>query len=78
MHGNSHMLPSKSRSFMERQNVKVFITAYARDNVLPLPGRLSNYKQRRVFFCHPDQGLNDILVKYEEATTFDGMRSISL
>jgi len=45
------MLPSKSLSFEERENVKDFISAYARDNVLPLPGRLPNYKQGRVFFC---------------------------
>jgi len=35
VHGNLHMLPSKSLSFEERENVKDFISAYARDNVLP-------------------------------------------
>jgi len=78
VHGNSNKLPSNSLSFEEKENIKNFISAYARDNALPLPGRLPNFKQGCVLLLPSDQGVYDIHLKYEEAAKLSGMRSISL
>lgn len=44
-HGNHKRLPHNTLSFEETKNIKRFLTAYAEDNAILLPGRIPGYKR---------------------------------
>ncbi|XP_062610795.1 uncharacterized protein LOC134272593 [Saccostrea cucullata] len=64
-HGNSGKAPHNSLSVTDRDRIKTFITKYASDHALPLPGRLPNYKSEKVLLLPSDTTTADIHAKYE-------------
>jgi hypothetical protein len=50
--------------YTERERIKVFLCQYARDNALPLPGRLLFHRDARVLLLPSDKTKEDIFKIY--------------
>ncbi|XP_053373982.1 uncharacterized protein LOC128546730 [Mercenaria mercenaria] len=78
IHGRKGVQPSHSLTFEDRERIKTFICRYARDNGLPLPGRLPNFKESHVLILPSDNTVSDIHQKYEKLATQLQYRTVSL
>lgn len=77
-HGNSGKQQKHALTFMDSEHIKTFLCQYARDNALPLPGRLPNYKNSQVLLLPSDKSCADIHELYEKLAVELSYRSVSL
>ena len=77
-HGNSGKAPHNSLTVKDRERIKTFLTKYASDHALPLPGRLPNYKSEKVLLLPSDTTTADIYVFYERLAVEMGFRNVHL
>jgi len=78
VHGNTNRQPIHSLTFNDRQNVLEFITRYASENVIVLPGRLPYVKNAQDLLLPSDKRQADIHEIYEQSAALSQLRSISL
>ncbi|XP_062591875.1 uncharacterized protein LOC134253368 [Saccostrea cucullata] len=77
-HGNCGKAPHNSLTVTDRDHIKTFLTKYASDHALPLPGRLPNYKSEKVLLLPSDTTAADIHAKYEILAEEMNFRKIHL
>lgn len=78
VHGRTGKSPKHALSLTDRERIKTFLCKYARDNALPLPGRLPNYKNSNVLLLPSDKTTQDIHKVYESVASEMTFRSVSL
>ena len=78
VHGRVGKAPAHSLTFSDRERVKTFLCQYARDNALPLPGRLPNYRDSKVLLLPSDSCKEDIFKSYAGMADEMHYRTISL
>lgn len=54
-HASTGKLPKHALTLQDSERIKTFLIKYATDNALPLPGRLSNYKNHQVVLLPSDK-----------------------
>ncbi|XP_069108896.1 LOW QUALITY PROTEIN: uncharacterized protein [Argopecten irradians] len=77
-HGNSGKAPHNALSVQDRQNIKTFLSKFARDNALPIPGRLPNYRSEKVLLLPSDTTAMDIFEKFDSLAGKMNYRRVSL
>ena len=78
IHGNKNKLPHNALHYSDREQIKLFITRYANENAMPLPGRMPNHRQSKVLLLPTDKRQSDIHLSYLEVANNMGLRNISL
>ncbi|XP_062612907.1 uncharacterized protein LOC134274662 isoform X2 [Saccostrea cucullata] len=78
VHGRVGKAPSHSLTYTDRERIKVFLCQYARDNALPLPGRLPNFRDARVLLLPSDKTKEDIFKIYVKVAEELHHKTISL
>jgi hypothetical protein len=78
VHGRVGQAPAHSLTFEDRTRIKTFLCKYAKDNALPLPGRLPNYKNFQVLLLPSDKTKENIFDMYEEVAVSMGYRHVGL
>ena len=78
VHGNKNRQPIHSLTFKDIQNVLEFLTRYASENAIVLPGRLPYVKNAQVLLLPSDKRQADIHEIYEQSAALSQLRSISL
>lgn len=77
-HGNAGKAPHNSLTVTDRERIKTFLTKYASDHALPLPGRLPNYKSEKVLLLPSDTTSADVHSIYEQLAEEMNFRSVHL
>ena len=75
-HWNKGRLPSNTTSFEATEQVKSFITSYARDNALPLPGRVPGHRDETHLVLSSSECKKDIWDSYSAASQEAGIRPV--
>lgn len=78
VHGNKGNPNKHSMSMTDTERIKQFIVQYAQRNALPLPGRVSSYRENVTLLLPSDTTQADVHSKYEELAKQLGYRSVSL
>jgi hypothetical protein len=76
IHGNKSKPSPNSLTFDQRNQIKKFITEYATENALPIPGRLPNVPQKTVLLLPSDKKVADIHSLYNASASESGYRSV--
>ena len=77
-HKNKNKVPVHSLSYVQREQIKTFISEYATENALPLPGRLPNLHKKTVLLLPSDKKVADIHSIYNDSATQTGYRPVCL
>lgn len=78
VHGRVGKPPSHSLTYTDRERIKIFLCRYAKDNALPLPGRLPNHRDSRVLILPSDKTKEDIFKIYSKVGEELSHKAISL
>ena len=64
-HGNTHKQPHNAFTVKDVQHVKSFITSYAEENAISLPGRIPGYKDYKILLLPSDKSKHAIHCIYQ-------------
>jgi hypothetical protein len=78
VHGNKNKLPPNALQFNDREHIKQFLLRYAKENAMPLPGRLPNHRQSKVLLLPSDKRQADVHEAYVHLARDFGLRTVSL
>ena len=75
-HGNKGRLPANTTPFDSTNHVTSFIKGYARDNALPLPGRVQGHREDTCLVISSSETKKEIWVLYSDANQEAGFSPV--
>lgn len=78
VHGNTGKAPKHALTITDVNNIKSFLNLYAHQNGVPLPGRMSNFRNEKYVLLPSDKNKADIHTLYCKATETNNFRKVSL
>ena len=78
IHGNKNRVPKHALTLSDVNKIKLFLTTYASNNGLPLPGRLPKFRNEKYILLPSDKNKADIHSLYCESADSLDYRKVSL
>ncbi|XP_053378468.1 uncharacterized protein LOC128548102 [Mercenaria mercenaria] len=78
VHGNVGKSPKHALTLADTQNIKQFLVSYGAQNGLPLPGRMSNFRNEKYILLPSDRNEADIHALYSAAAEENAFRNVCL